>query len=545
MKPSGSKIFHSMMTVTVFSAMTRTLGFIFKVFISRKFGAEAVGLYQIALSVILMILAFSASGIPPVLSRKVAELTAKGQNARASAMLTASIIICGGLSLLFIGLFLALKPLLPYIFSDRRCIPLFLTMLPALFSTSIYSSLRSYFWGRKQFSTFSLAELMEELFKLLFTMLLAAGIFAAVTGAMAIAVAIAVGDFVSLIILFLIFLKRGGRLKRPHGFSELVKQSLPLTATRGASNILNSLTAIIIPSRLVAAGLTVAEATAMFGRMTGMALPLLMAPTILTGALSVVLIPELASASAEKKQDEIARRVKSSILFCVVISGIFAIMYIPLGEPLVRFLFKDEIAGKLLSLAAVTIYPISLNQITSTVLNSLGHERRTFINYAAGAAVLLPSLIFLPKYIGIIGMAAGTGICFFITTLLNVLSIRKIIKGPILDLKKITAALLLAVPCVLIGMLSERFLSRWFTDFYRIVLITAVSVGLYSAAVLAFKIIDFKVVAFLKSLGRSGIDVLKIKKSSEKSTKKSFTQKLRAKKFGRAASKANKPAPNS
>lgn len=56
--------------VTGFSIATRLVSFIFKMWMSRALGAEVVGLYQIALSVLLMLFTITA-GAPTVLSRKL------------------------------------------------------------------------------------------------------------------------------------------------------------------------------------------------------------------------------------------------------------------------------------------------------------------------------------------------------------------------------------------------------------------------------------------------------------------------------------------
>ena len=52
--------------VTGFSIATRLVSFIFKLWMSRALGAEVVGLYQIALSVLLMLFTITA-GAPTVL----------------------------------------------------------------------------------------------------------------------------------------------------------------------------------------------------------------------------------------------------------------------------------------------------------------------------------------------------------------------------------------------------------------------------------------------------------------------------------------------
>ena len=209
--------------VTVFSVATRLFSFLFKIWMSRTLGAEAVGLYQIALSVLLLLFSFTA-GAPTVLSRKVAECAARGDVRRQNALTTASLVIGLVTSAAMCAVFLALRDRLG---GDERCVPIFLVMLPALVTSSLYAPLRSWFWGRKRFLAFSSLELVDEVLKIGFAMLFAGGLFASMTGAVGVAAALTVSDAASVLILFFMFFRAGGRLGRPQGTGELVRRAHP------------------------------------------------------------------------------------------------------------------------------------------------------------------------------------------------------------------------------------------------------------------------------------------------------------------------------
>ena len=129
--------------VTGFSVATRLLSFLFKIWMSRSLGAETVGIYQIALSVILLLFSLTA-GAPTVLSRKVAECAGRGDTARQNALTTASLLLGGGIAVALCVVFYACSRFLGGIFADERCIPIFLIMLPALVTSSLYAPLRSW-----------------------------------------------------------------------------------------------------------------------------------------------------------------------------------------------------------------------------------------------------------------------------------------------------------------------------------------------------------------------------------------------------------------
>ena len=54
-------ILKSVALISVFSVLTRLLGFLLRIFLSRTIGAEALGLYQVALSVFMVLLTVVSS----------------------------------------------------------------------------------------------------------------------------------------------------------------------------------------------------------------------------------------------------------------------------------------------------------------------------------------------------------------------------------------------------------------------------------------------------------------------------------------------------
>ena len=71
--------------VTAVSAATRLMSFFFKIYLSRELGAEILGLYQIALSVLGLMSCVGSSGVPVTLSRLSAENDALGRRCDSDA----------------------------------------------------------------------------------------------------------------------------------------------------------------------------------------------------------------------------------------------------------------------------------------------------------------------------------------------------------------------------------------------------------------------------------------------------------------------------
>ena len=139
--------------VTIASCFERAIGFAYRVFLSRKVGSEGLGLYQIALSVIGLLITISASGIPITVSRlMVKERTAlrfDEQNKTVTAGIVTSIAVSTALCLVFF----LFKNLVGLVFADSRSAMLFYIILPGVILTSVYAVIRGFFWGKKSFYT--------------------------------------------------------------------------------------------------------------------------------------------------------------------------------------------------------------------------------------------------------------------------------------------------------------------------------------------------------------------------------------------------------
>lgn len=484
------KVLASVATVTVFGVFTRALSFIFKIYLSRALGAEAIGLYQIAISVFYLFASLSASGIPLVLSRKTAENDALKGKPNFSLFSTA--LIMGALiSLTSIAVLMLLSKHLLFLFSEPLAYPLFLVMIPALLSTTVYSVIRGWFWGRKEFTAFSVTETIEEVFRILFSILFISGVISGVSGAYAVALAFTVSDVLIAVLLFIIFLAKGGSLEKPHSFKSIFMPSIPITAMRMFASLMATLIAFILPMRLAAFGMPASEATASYGRIAGMANPLLLAPNAIISSLAIVLIPEMSANGAKKQYGTLNKHLNNGINFAFLISGLFMVLYIALGQELTVLLYDDAVSGQYLQFAAYLMLPMSLSQLTQSALNSIGKEMTAFLNYLAGNLLMLAAIYILPKFIGIYSVAVATMLSLLVTSVLNVYALRRYINFPFGFVKYLVMVILFLFPSAFLSDCLQSLLGahlKIFSLFFS----ALAGAGMYAGLCLGTELVDIK-----------------------------------------------------
>lgn len=424
----GVSIVKSVATVTGISVVTRAISFLFKIYLTRTLGAEVIGLYSICLSVFFLFIALTTGGLGTVLSRKIAESEAGGDNLKPAAYLGTAMGIALAAAAIALGIGYALTPDKTFILSDERALPMLKIMLPALITTTFYIVIRGWFWGTKQFGIFSVTELLEEILRVLFTLILVSGVISGISGASGLALAFTLSDVAVALAVFAVFLKKGGSFKRGVSPKELLKPALPLTAMRVLGSAVGTILALILPNALINAGSTVSEATAAVGRISGMANPLIMVPNAIIGSLAVVLVPEMSADNARGDSSRLQSRIDSAISFAIAVSGLFMAVYSALGTELTQWLYKDVESGVYLEKAAWLMLLTPVNMIVATCMNSVGMEKESFLSFIPGTLLMLASCWFLPGYIGIDAVIVANLLSLSVEVVINLILLHKKIK---------------------------------------------------------------------------------------------------------------------
>ncbi len=476
-------------TVTLLGGFTRLIGFLFKIYLSRTLGAESIGVFQIALSVFFLFNSIACSGIPLALNRRIAENDAKFGGKDNFRYFTTALFTSTAVATVLCGLIMIFGEKLSFLFSDRAACPVFLICAPALVSSAIYCVIRGYLWGKKKFTLFSLTETSEETLRIIFSFLFILGVFGTFSGTTSLALAFVISDVLATVVIAAIFFSKEGKLQKPLPVRTIIKPALPITAMHLCSSLFSTLLALLLPLRLIKFGLSNAEATAYFGRICGMANPLLFAPGTITGSIAVVMMPDISALAVKKDYRALNKRLSSGLNFSLLIAGLFTALYLSCGVQLTELIYGDTESGKYLVAAAVSIIPMTLSQMSQSVLNSIGKEKNAFLNYLIGNIILLLFvLLFTPK-IGVYSVAVASicGNAFIAFT--NTLVLRKMTGFGNSTARFFTFSLTFSALC---GLSSHSFLP-YFSALGTLssVPVLIITAALYTACALSLSMVDF------------------------------------------------------
>lgn len=497
-----NKLIKAMFCVTFFSVVTRALGFLLKIYLSRRMSPELLGSYQVAMSVFGVLMTFVSSGIPVVLSRNISyyygQKNKKAIGSTVSSALIITTIICVIVS--FIILFF--PNFLNKIFTSSASMEMLKILLPGLVFSSIYEVLRGALWGQKKFFAISFTEFIEQVARIIIIVILFETTFCSMSLTNKTALSLSLACVISSIIVIFIYIKEGGNLASPKlEFKGLLKQSSLITAIRTISSAFSSIIAIVIPIKLMDFGYSSSEALAEYGIMMGMTFPLLMIPSTLISSLAVTTIPSISEQSNNIDNGELkdVSILKYKITFILKITVIFATILLPiflsLGKPICKFVFKNEEAGKYLTFASISMLPLGISQITTSVLNAIGLEVKTLKNYIISSLFLIASILILPKYIGTYSLIVGYLLMSSISSLLNIQMLRK---RHILDLKFVNVIFIMLGLSIFSSIIG-KLISNLFTNLFLSIAISGTIVFLtMSILIYLLNIADVKVIIMKK-----------------------------------------------
>ena len=487
-------LFKAVALITFFTVITRFLGFLFKIYLSREIGAEALGVFQVAFSVFMVLVTLVASGLPLIISKLSSSLQAKQDVKAERSMIASALVVALIVAVITCLVVLLFNNVLKSLFTDDRCVLILILLLPAVVFNAIYSTFRGYFWGHSNYLAVCLVELFEQVARIIIFVLMIGGALSVLDGAVTSAVSLTIACFLSAALVTILYFVYGGRLSKPKGFAkELVKSSTPITFVRVATSLIQPVIAIIIPLRLVACGMASGDAMALFGVAFGMTLPFLFIPSALIGSLGMALVPDLSTAVAQNNKGHIENRITASIVVSLFISCLFVPIYMGAGENIGIFFFENAECGKMLVYSAWIMIPIGLTNITSSILNTLGYEVKSMKNYIIGAIIMLVCIWFLPQYIGIYSVVVGMGLCMLFSCVLNLRMINKITTSKVKVLKSIVLISVCSIPVASLVSFLTNILSHCMPLFFNLAISCGVGLCAFLAICQVFDLIDIRV----------------------------------------------------
>lgn len=443
----------------------RVLGFFYRIFLSRTIGAEGLGLYNMMHPVFGICFALCAGSVQTAVSQYIASHSHKGRS-----IFRTGLLLSGGMSLALAWLICSQAEFLAErVLMEPRCAPFLPLLGISVPFAAVHACINGYYYGMQKSRVPALSQIAEQMIRMAVVFFIAdywTGLGHTITVHLAVMGHLA-GEAASAAFTFLCLCfcpPQREDLSQPKQASDpqdktpagkdqfpdsrqntsdgrkspacissslfstalpLLALAVPLMANRLVLNLLASLEAIWIPTRLQMSGMANGDALAVYGVLTGMALPFILFPSAITNSISVLLLPSIAQDQAAGRYQSILSSIAMSLRYSMYM-GIFSIGVFTLyGDALGTSVFHNENAGFYIQVLSWLCPFLYLSTTMGSILNGLGKTQTTFFHNTISLVLRIGFVYFgIPRF-GILALLVGMLLCEILLALLHLAALHK------------------------------------------------------------------------------------------------------------------------
>ncbi len=450
------------------NALVKVIGALFKIPLANIIEEEGMAIFNTAYNLYACMFVIATAGLPVAVSKMVSSSLARKNYTEVNKIFKAAVSL---LSLIGIAgtlvLFLGAKAFVGFADSSASYLSV-LAISPAIFFVALLSAFRGYFQGYSDMVPTALSEVTEALGKLIIGLALAyvlmpSGVENASAGAV---LGVTAGTFFALLIMVITYVvrKRNNRVisaglaesrSTKTIFIDLVKIAIPITIGAAVMSLTNVIDVMMIRRRLQTIMVTQDMANSLleyyglsqvevligqmmqarpseilYGAYSGYAIPMFNLPPTIIMSLSMSVVPFISAAFAVKNMGEVKKLSESTLRITVLFAVPCAVGLSVLSQPILAAVYNNARAASMLGILGYAVIFVSLVSVTTAMLQGAGYVMIPVRNMAIGAAVKILTnyvLIAIPA-INIGGAPISTNLCYMTIAVLNILSVKKIMK---------------------------------------------------------------------------------------------------------------------
>lgn len=418
--------------------VTKIFGFIYRIQFMRVAGEEAVGIFNTAYPAFIFFLSLITLGLPIAVAKVIAELQAKGQQNRFSQVMRTSTVLTAAAAIVMIPLLILFIPFLSgeLLKEDSTSWTLYLGLatVPIAAASGL---IRGYFQGIARIEETAWSQILEQMIRIgLITYMLPYFIVAEQPAKTA-----AIAMFITLLseaasLLYLWWKYRQAQTKKVQKDQEksgyysakpLLSVAVPSAGSRLFGSFTWFLEPIIFLRALAVSGITAAAATTLYGIISGVLIPLLLFPSFIPFALSVVLVPAVSGAIAAKKKDVMRERIHLALRLSTLTGCFAATLFFVHGEEIAKSIFHISKGAEYMTLLAPIFFFYYIQSPLMSILQAMQEAKAAMMNSVYGGVGKLAVMFVLASQPGLqeTGAVLAIGFGVLVTSFLHIATLRQ------------------------------------------------------------------------------------------------------------------------
>lgn len=419
------KFYKNSAILTLSNLITGFIGFAFSIVLSKKLGAEGLGLYGLIMPVYSLLICLTADGLITAVSKICAVYNVKRdyRNLHRTIKVAACFMGLWSITVAFL-VFINASSISSFFIKDTRAADALRIICPALVFIPMSAIFKGFFYGFEKFTIPAGIDILEKCIRI--TILLATLAILElndVKNTVTVAYfALAIGEAISLLMLFTAFKFFSGRLvpiktkvKNPlQLLADILVISCPLCLNGFLSSILATASTLILPRRLISTGMSYDTALELIGKFLGMSMATVNLPFIIVGSMMTVLIPDMSLSLSKKDLWSTEKRISQVLRISYLVGlGVLVVSFC-MPEKLGQLFYSRNDLGGMIKFAGICIFISYVSSATFGILNGLGKQN---VNLKNSLIVSFESLVLVFILTGIPSLNIyGYGISIILTS---------------------------------------------------------------------------------------------------------------------------------
>ncbi|MNI18066.1 putative cell division protein YtgP [compost metagenome] len=491
--------------------IARVLGLFQRVPLEHILGDVGNASYSQANAAYFMLLTLATAGIPSTLSKMVSERHALDRPLEARRIYHAGLMFAAAAGIIMFILLYVMAPLYARATGVPESAVAMRALAPALLIFPLIAIIRGYLQGRNIMIAGGVSQVIEQIIRVASGILLAFLFYYWGFSGEKIAAGATFGAVLGGVAALVVMLSYNSKVRKRDRaelqlnlnearmpylqiYGEIFKLSIPIVLTALAVPAVNFIDNSILKP-LLTGQIGSDEATYVLGILGNRAQMIAGIPPILAIALSQSLVPIISAAFAKgdmahlKNQVTLAMRVS-------VLTGMPIILALATASYSVNgLLFSTRDGSSIVAiLTLMTIFQITM-MTSNSILLGINKATRSMVHVAIGIVVKLIASYALAPLWGIYGIVTATGLCFLVITILNMITMKKIVPFSIMGNRWTgfiaTILVLSGVGYGLnnIGIQMEAFMPARVAFFITCCIVGAVVVAMYPVMLVLLRVV--------------------------------------------------------
>ncbi len=409
--------------------LSKFLGFILKIIITRQIGTEGIGLYSLITPTFSLFITIATFSFPASISKLVS--TPKRSSKKIIFSIIPVSLLLNLITLLII--FIISYPLANTFLKEPRLYYPLLSIGFTLPFIGLSSIIKGYYWGKQRMGTYILSNIVEQIVRILILLyLIPIFIEKSLVKTICIIILVNMISETSSIIVMLLGLPKNMTLKKEDlkfnrtEVKDILEISIPSTSSKIIGSFAHFLEPIILTNTLSLVGYSKNFIITEYGIINGYALALLLLPQFFTMSISTSLIPELSKNYAIKDIAKCKKRIKQIVTLSLIIGISSTLIIFLFPSYFLKLIYNTTLGSTYIKVLAPFFLLYFINTPINNSLQALDKSKESFFITLITSTVKL-GIIFITSFlkIGMYNLILSIIVTLILSTYLNTTVLKK------------------------------------------------------------------------------------------------------------------------